>query len=145
MLQREHSVILSTFIKLPFVIKIFVLSVFEWPFSTGFTVNLFAIYKNENLNAWKVAPLQTSCIIWYLSTITEKTVCLRHSETQQEENLGFSRFIIFFLFLLKNKGCGYTLDASQWDALNEYPRLIYCIKLQSEQYSNFLRKKLVCI
>ena len=38
MLQKEHSAILSTFIKLPFVIKIFVLSIFEWPFRTGFTV-----------------------------------------------------------------------------------------------------------
>ena len=27
------------FIKLPFVIKIFVLSIFEWPFYTGFTVH----------------------------------------------------------------------------------------------------------
>ena len=34
----EHSAILSTFIELPFVIKIFVLSVFEWPFYTGFTL-----------------------------------------------------------------------------------------------------------
>ena len=38
MLQWEHSAILSTFMKLPFVIKIFVLSIFEWPFYTGFTV-----------------------------------------------------------------------------------------------------------
>ena len=38
MLQVEHSAILSTFIKLPFVIKMFVLSIFEWPFYTGFTV-----------------------------------------------------------------------------------------------------------
>ena len=38
MLQREHSAILSTFIKLPFVIKSFVLSILEWPFYTGFTV-----------------------------------------------------------------------------------------------------------
>ena len=38
MLQGEHSAILSTFIKLPFVIKTFVLSIFEWPFSKGFTV-----------------------------------------------------------------------------------------------------------
>ena len=37
-LQGEHSAILSTFIKLPFVIKIFVLSIFEWLFYTGFTV-----------------------------------------------------------------------------------------------------------
>ena len=43
MLQWEHSAILLTFIKLPFVIKIFVLSIFEWPLYTGFTVlnNLF--------------------------------------------------------------------------------------------------------
>ena len=38
MLQEGHSAILSTFIKLPFVMKIFVLSIFEWPFYTGFTV-----------------------------------------------------------------------------------------------------------
>ena len=38
MLQREHSAILSTFTKLPFVIKISALSIFEWPFYTGFTV-----------------------------------------------------------------------------------------------------------
>ena len=36
--QGEHSAILSTCIKLPFIIKIFVLSMFEWPFYTGFTV-----------------------------------------------------------------------------------------------------------
>ena len=36
MLQGEHSAILLTFIKLPFVIKIFVLSIFEWSLKTGF-------------------------------------------------------------------------------------------------------------
>ena len=30
---------LSTFIKVPFVNKIFVLSIFGWPFYTGFTVH----------------------------------------------------------------------------------------------------------
>ena len=38
MLQGEHSAILLTFVKLTFVIKIFVLSLFEWLFYTGFTV-----------------------------------------------------------------------------------------------------------
>ena len=39
MLQGEHSAILSTIIKLPFVIKmIFVLAIFEWPFYTGYSV-----------------------------------------------------------------------------------------------------------
>ena len=35
-IAEEHSALLSTFIKLPFVIKNFVLSIFEWPFYTGF-------------------------------------------------------------------------------------------------------------
>ena len=39
MLQGEDSATLSTFIKLPFVIEIFILSIFEWPLKTGFTVN----------------------------------------------------------------------------------------------------------
>ena len=39
MLHREHSAILSTFITLSFVIKIFVLSIFEWLPKTGFTVH----------------------------------------------------------------------------------------------------------
>ena len=38
MLQGEHSAILLTFIKLPFVIKTFVLSIFKWLLKTGFTV-----------------------------------------------------------------------------------------------------------
>ena len=39
MLLLEHSAILSTFIKLPFVIKIFVLPILKWPLYTGFTVS----------------------------------------------------------------------------------------------------------
>ena len=38
MLQGEHSAILLICFKLPFVIKIFVLSIYEWPFYTGFTI-----------------------------------------------------------------------------------------------------------
>ena len=37
-LPLEHSAILLTFIKLPYVIKIFVLSILEWPFHTSLTV-----------------------------------------------------------------------------------------------------------
>ena len=44
----EHSAILLTFIKLPFVIKIFVLSIFEWLFYTGFTVQLFFFKQRDN-------------------------------------------------------------------------------------------------
>ena len=38
MLQGEHSAILLTFIKLPFSIKTFVLSIIKWPLETGFIV-----------------------------------------------------------------------------------------------------------
>ena len=43
---REHSAICSTFIKLPFVIKIFVLSIFELPFYIGFTI--IALYAQKH-------------------------------------------------------------------------------------------------
>ena len=50
MLQGEYSAILPTFIKLPFVIKIFVLSVFEWPLKTGFTVDSAVVKKQKCLS-----------------------------------------------------------------------------------------------
>ena len=50
MLQWEHSAILLTFIKLPFVIKNFVLSFFEWPLKTGFTVQSNLI----NSKSWEL-------------------------------------------------------------------------------------------
>ena len=43
MLPLEHSAILSTFIKLLSGIMIFVLTIFEWPLKTGFTVNTLEI------------------------------------------------------------------------------------------------------
>ena len=54
MLQGEHSAILSTFIKLPIVIKIFVWSIFEWPFYTSFTVHVFT-------SASSVGPDEMPC------------------------------------------------------------------------------------
>ena len=41
--RGEHSAILLTFIKLPFAIKIFVLSIFECSLKTSFTVSLLYI------------------------------------------------------------------------------------------------------
>ena len=54
MLPLEHSAILLSFIKLPFVIKIFVLSIFEWPFYTGFIVytNLIYILQTMSPSTW---------------------------------------------------------------------------------------------
>ena len=59
MLQGEHSAILSTFIKLPFVIKTFVLSIFDWPFKTGLTVQFSfdPFFSNRIERIWQEVPL----------------------------------------------------------------------------------------
>ena len=56
MLQGEHSAILLTFIKLPFVIKTFGknLSNFEWPFYPGFIVLFPESEKQLNALGFKV-------------------------------------------------------------------------------------------
>ena len=48
MLQREHFAILLTFIKPPFVIKIFVLSIFKWPFYKGLLYSF--LFLNLHVN-----------------------------------------------------------------------------------------------
>ena len=62
MLQGEHSAILLTFIKLPFVIKIRVLSISEWPFYTGFTVLC------ENVSVY-LFPYIIFSVLAYLMTV----------------------------------------------------------------------------
>ena len=49
MLPLEHSAILSTFIKLPVVIKTFVLSIFELPFYTGLLYSLAELCTSVHL------------------------------------------------------------------------------------------------
>ena len=74
MLLGEHSAILSTFIKLPFVIKIFVLSIFKWRIKTGFTVH----------------SLVCRALLFYCRETTQETVSLlednvRDVETERDE------------------------------------------------------------
>ena len=54
----ECSALLSTFIKLPFVIKIFVLSIFEWPLKTGFTVDE-SLMEQDQVNKVDVQPIHS--------------------------------------------------------------------------------------
>ena len=61
MLQEEHSAILSTFSKLPFVIKIFVLSIFEWPLYTG--LNVYPIWALKLQNSLCIKTVW-SALIW---------------------------------------------------------------------------------
>ena len=58
MFQGEHSAILLTFIKLPFVIKIFVLPIFEWPLNTGFTVDE-SLMEQDRVVTVDVQPIQS--------------------------------------------------------------------------------------
>ena len=88
MLQGEHSAILSTFIKLPFVLKIFVLSIFEWPFYTGFTVQQNFGGSNHNVHfimaVWSlyltyklyqdILNLELSFIIWPWVWVSESDI-----------------------------------------------------------------------
>ena len=67
MLPLEHPAILSTFIKLQFVIKIFALFIFEWPFNTGVTINSSGPFRN-------VLPIY---VIW---GICKRCRCHRTSE-----------------------------------------------------------------
>ena len=59
--EGEHSAILLSFIKLSFVIMIIVLSIFEWPFYTGFTVCLYkqsgTSVNQDQLASYKLADL----------------------------------------------------------------------------------------
>ena len=49
----EHSALFFTFIKLPFVIKTFVLSIYEWPFYTGFTVIFINDKETMETTSWR--------------------------------------------------------------------------------------------
>ena len=63
---------LPTFIKLPFVIKIFVLSIFEWPFYTGFTVF-------NSLHAGKLFIIFCSLLTFFEKIISGISLEYRHS------------------------------------------------------------------
>ena len=53
----EHSAVLLTCIKIPHGLKTFVLSMFEWPLETGFTVNPYdnAAGKQKCLSLPKIS------------------------------------------------------------------------------------------
>ena len=59
MLQAEHSAILLSCIELPHCFKTFVLSFFEWPLKTGFTVFIGDLFfpNSPSLNQIGVPPL----------------------------------------------------------------------------------------
>ena len=66
---RGHSAILSTFMRLAVVIKIFVLSILRWPFYTGFTVLTSILLLHIHMRASqsnKVSSESTKTKVQYL-------------------------------------------------------------------------------
>ena len=63
-LQWDHSAILSTFIKLPHVIMIFILSIFERPFFADFAVHVTIFASTLN-----VFVLIYTCICYSLRSV----------------------------------------------------------------------------
>ena len=59
---REHSAILSALIKLPFVFKSFVLSIFEWLLRTGFEWAVKALVR-----LWKADLSKPSLFAYFIS------------------------------------------------------------------------------
>ena len=88
MLQGKHSAILLTFIKLPFVIKIFGLSIFEWPFYTGVTVAVEKCLKNM-LNMFLSS---------FLSFLFLEFFFFKFVDILQVFNAGYLIFKVVFIF-----------------------------------------------
>ena len=77
MLQGEHSAILSTFIKLPFPIKTFVLSIFKWPLKTEFTVyGLMTGCAHSYLKCQHFFHWQKTCSIQVSRALGRRLICV---------------------------------------------------------------------
>ena len=75
---REHSAILLTFIKLPFIIKTFLLPIFEWPLKTGFTV----VKSSLAVGLAKFVPIKLRIfsypsVLMYMFLVLKRTVSMR--------------------------------------------------------------------
>ena len=119
MLSGEHSAILSTFIKLSFVIKIFVLSIFEWPLKTGFTLyTLWALFLLQLMHdpylglkmcmcLFRILKLFFPDIFFRILSCTFSTPDTKSAEWLYQK--------INFLFLKQNICCAYSNEPSRWD------------------------------
>ena len=75
--EGDHSVALSTFIKLPFVTKTFILSIFEWLFYTRFNVS----YSFQGLHVTDLLFKVIFCKL--LTEVIYKEEMLHKIKTQQ--------------------------------------------------------------
>ena len=89
--------ILSPFIKLPFVIKIFVLSIFKWSFYTGFTV-----FEKYGQIPFKMVNMHTLYILMDCP-IHIDTISMNLSIYQRSKFINFNIFLsLNIIFILAN-------------------------------------------
>ena len=76
MLQGEHSAIFLTFIKLLFVFENFVLSIFEWPLKTGFTVltPLSSHCRSTGINKRRCPQTRKTILLSFLYEIFQEAI-----------------------------------------------------------------------
>ena len=119
MLQGEHSAILSTFIRLPFVIKIFVLSIFEWPLNRDITGVIdsfqntyrYIVNKFSGLNLLiqlllKVVVVflqKMSCVIFFLLITGELIEAVHELQALEVSKVGIvEAFLLVQIFIVYN-------------------------------------------
>ena len=96
MLQREHSEILSTFIKLPFVFKTFFMFIFLWPHKTGFTVASSSVWNGADIQSISGLNIQRQRINRFaynlfsgkLSELIHKHEDQAHTDNSHRQNRG---------------------------------------------------------
>ena len=84
---QEHSAILLTFIKLPFVIKTYVLYIFEWPFYTGFTVQIINCHCSHNCICSEISKVSISNIIL-------RDICISNIRLRDIKDICISNIIL---------------------------------------------------
>ena len=108
MLQGEHSAILSTFIKLPFVIKIFVLTIFEWPFYRGLTVvfTLAVIHKAKHVidqqSDHNLQSFDGKCSVFSGEQVCNHSL-LPHQNDPKFQNLFSSKTLVIRTWILRQQ------------------------------------------
>ena len=82
MLQGGHSAILSTFIKLLFVIEIFVLSIFEWPLKTGCAVclTLYLLVSSTDKQCKQFGIRPRGYKTFFMLNLTEHGISTAHKD-----------------------------------------------------------------
>ena len=138
MLPLEHSAILSTFIKLPFVLKIFVLSIFEWPLKTGFTV-CPSLTGNPGRRGIQFSQLQGICD---RARCGKGVSCMHSWESQELKCLPHSGEFCHLLITFANsldpdqepQNVGPGLNPSRFDTWTNFLKKVNFKKVSARNY-----------